>query len=276
MALTVKSGDLNTMVFDVPDLDNAKDHDKSAQRADDNAIDSGMEDIDQVVVAPPIGAGSTTIDPTTGLPLPTLPAYVGMASVVTVGVVQADCGGDGLGSAGPPSAGYVSFAPTVIALANDGVALAETMRVHKELRNGQWIDLSSLLVDDVIVFVGPNGATYEAVLSGAPALIGDVWSVFCNFKYLGTTHVTDDDVVNMGVALAADGAAVPAPTSDDDDPVFDPSASTEIEVMEYIEMLGDPEDPDVIAETQRVVDDERAQLNRPNLVGWLDARLGVI
>ena len=47
-------------------------------------------------------------------------------------------------------------------------------------------------------------------------------------------------------------------------------------VKAYVEALGDPADEDVIAETQRVLDEERANDYRITLIEWLDARLGAI
>lgn len=47
-------------------------------------------------------------------------------------------------------------------------------------------------------------------------------------------------------------------------------------VQEYVESLGEPSDPTVQAEVQRLLDEERANANRQTLVQWLDARLGVV
>lgn len=58
--------------------------------------------------------------------------------------------------------------------------------------------------------------------------------------------------------------------------VFRTSGTTIAAVKAYIESLGPPEDAAVIAETQRVLDDERANDNRVTLIEWLDARLGAI
>lgn len=55
----------------------------------------------------------------------------------------------------------------------------------------------------------------------------------------------------------------------------DPNVSTVAQVQAYIEALGDISDADVQAETQRVLDVERAGQNRSTLVSWLDQRLGV-
>lgn len=58
--------------------------------------------------------------------------------------------------------------------------------------------------------------------------------------------------------------------------VFTPVGRTIAAVKEYIEGLGAESDPQVIAETQRVLDLERENDNRITLVEWLDARLGAI
>ena len=58
--------------------------------------------------------------------------------------------------------------------------------------------------------------------------------------------------------------------------VFTVAGSTIAAVKAYIESLGDMNDAAVIAETQRVLDDERANDNRVTLVEWLDARLGAV
>ena len=47
-------------------------------------------------------------------------------------------------------------------------------------------------------------------------------------------------------------------------------------VQAYIEALGAESDPAVIAETQRVLDDERAHGMRSTLIAWLDQRDGVV
>ena len=55
----------------------------------------------------------------------------------------------------------------------------------------------------------------------------------------------------------------------------DPRSSTIAQVEAYVEALGDESDPDVIAETQRVLDTERAGQARSTLIAWLDQRDGV-
>lgn len=57
--------------------------------------------------------------------------------------------------------------------------------------------------------------------------------------------------------------------------LFSTIGKTIAEIQAYVEGLGDSTDPDVMAETQRVLDDERANANRSTLVSWLDQRLGV-
>lgn len=57
---------------------------------------------------------------------------------------------------------------------------------------------------------------------------------------------------------------------------FTPLGQTIAAVQAYIEALGDQADPDVIAETQRVLDIERATGARSTLIAWLDARLGAV
>jgi hypothetical protein len=56
---------------------------------------------------------------------------------------------------------------------------------------------------------------------------------------------------------------------------FTPVGHTIAEVQAFIEGLGEPDDEDVIAETQRVLDIERANGQRTTLIAWLDERLGV-
>lgn len=46
-------------------------------------------------------------------------------------------------------------------------------------------------------------------------------------------------------------------------------------VKAYVESLGDSTNPDVQAETQRLLDEERSNANRSTLVSWLDQRLGI-
>ena len=57
--------------------------------------------------------------------------------------------------------------------------------------------------------------------------------------------------------------------------VFMPGDYTIDAVKAYVEGLGDMSNPDVQAETQRVLDHERANANRSTLVSWLDQRLGI-
>lgn len=59
-------------------------------------------------------------------------------------------------------------------------------------------------------------------------------------------------------------------------PPFDPGSTTIPNVQLYVDGLGDPADPAVQAEIQRLLDMERAGQNRSTLVAWLDAKLGVI
>ena len=60
-------------------------------------------------------------------------------------------------------------------------------------------------------------------------------------------------------------------------PLYAPSAHSVADVKAYIDGLGDEDDADVIAETQRVLDAERASdTPRATLIAWLDQREGVV
>ena len=66
------------------------------------------------------------------------------------------------------------------------------------------------------------------------------------------------------------------PQQPDPLPPFDPGSTTIPNVQAYVDGLGDPADPAVQAEIQRLLDMERAGQNRSTLITWLDAKLGVV
>lgn len=70
----------------------------------------------------------------------------------------------------------------------------------------------------------------------------------------------------------------PAPEPEPEpDPPFDPGDYTIADVQQYVEGLpGAPDEPDVIAEVQRLLDLERNGQARVTLINWLDARLGAV
>ena len=58
--------------------------------------------------------------------------------------------------------------------------------------------------------------------------------------------------------------------------LFTPVGQTIAQVQEHVNALGDFNDPDVIAEIQRILDIERDNAARTTLIQWLDERLGVV
>lgn len=193
MPLTTKTGDVNSTVFDVTDLPNAVDHVGTPSAVDGRDLTESIAD--REVITPPVGAGSKTLDPVTGGPLPSLPAYDDAgASVVQLGLYSA------LAPATAVTAnGEIAFNATVLALAS-GASGASTIVIAANDRDGRENHFVNAAVDDSFYFATPAGI-YDIVLTGAPTATAETG--YTEVTLTGTvtftgTHVEAGETVNVG------------------------------------------------------------------------------